>query len=726
MVQKMFRKGIEKHIAGQLTVAKKFYTFVLDVKPDHPDANHNMGLLKLDMGHCLDALPYFQTAIQANMGILQFWLSYGYALIRSNRSDEALRLIDLAKEYGFTAIELQDFYRQQDKQRKNLTDHASLSDNENKALDKNTSYKPLTPSKQQLDKKSSKNAAILCNKTSNELSKTENTRQRSETSHSPPADKINRLIYLYKQGKYKSVLELAEQILSQYPSAPKVWNLMGFAALASGAFEKGIRAFKKVTILTPDNPYAHYNFASSLKKQGKLNEAISAFKTALFLKPDHYNSYNNLGNVFRELGQFDEALANFRTAATFTSDNALIHKNIAEVLKLRNEFEAAIKAYDKVLALEPDNTDIYINIAAIRREQGKINLAIAAYKKAITIEIDNALAHRNLSTLVKYAPSDPQIRIVGEFLKRTDLSDNDLCQFHFTFAKMHQDLGNFDLALENYVAGGNVRQKLLSYDFQNDENLFKKIKENSTNVKNCPSIGDNKAYDLTPIFILGMPRSGTSLIENIISSHTQVHGAGELNLVDKFGLDLSTGTQVVTPHKIAAFRNDYMSQLYKLAENKKYVADKMPHNFLHTGLILRAIPEAKIVHVKRDPAATCWSNFKHYFPISGLGYCYGLESTVEYYKMYQELMKLWTKLYPDQIYDLSYDELTEKQEIETRKLLKYLGLEWQISCMSPQDNKRVVKTASMQQVKKPVYRGSSESWRKFEQNLGGVFDRLYD
>ena len=150
----------------------------------------------------------------------------------------------------------------------------------------------------------------------------------------------------------------------------------------------------------------------------------------------------------------------------------------------------------------------------------------------------------------------------------------------------------------------------------------------------------------------------------------------------------------------------------------------MPHNFLYLGLILKVFPEVKIIHVNRDPMATCWSNFKHYFPVNGLGYSYDLGDTVEYFKLYKDLMILWNDLYPDRIYQLNYEKLTIEQNTETRKLIDYLELNWDEICLSPHKNKRIVRTASSQQVREKIYKGSSESWRKFEPYLKNVFHDL--
>ena len=169
-------------------------------------------------------------------------------------------------------------------------------------------------------------------------------------------------------------------------------------------------------------------------------------------------------------------------------------------------------------------------------------------------------------------------------------------------------------------------------------------------------------------------------------------------------------------------RKAYLNELEKVSNGYRFVSDKMPHNFLHIGLLLNAMPEAKVIHVKRDPAATCWSNFKQIWFENGLGYSYNLKDTVNYFELYQDLMEFWDHQYSEHIYHLDYDKLTVEQGPETRKLIEHLELDWEDACLSPQYNKRSVRTASQQQVRQKVYKDSSQAWRKYEPFLNGVFD----
>ena len=200
--------------------------------------------------------------------------------------------------------------------------------------------------------------------------------------------------------------------------------------------------------------------------------------------------------------------------------------------------------------------------------------------------------------------------------------------------------------------------------------------------------------------------------------------AGELKDISHYGSLLAQGVTEATSQTVSEFRKNYLCKLTKRSDGKHFVTDKLPQNFRYIALICSAFPEAKIVHVQRDTAATCWSNYKHYFPASGLGYCYDLDDVTDYYALYSDLMQFFQTFYSDRIYNLDYEKLTTDQNSESKNLIQYLGLEWENACLSPQENKRAVRTASQQQVRQKVYQGSSQQWRKYKPFLNGAFDRL--
>ncbi|MDA9813374.1 tetratricopeptide repeat protein, partial [Planktomarina temperata] len=462
----------------------------------------------------------------------------------------------------------------------------------------------------------------------------------------------------------------------------------------------------------------------TLKDQGKLDEAIEAYKKALAIKPDYADAYNNMGNALKDQGKLEEAIEAYNKALAIKPDYAEAYNNMGIALKDKGKLEEAIKAYNKALAIKPDYTEAYNNLGATLQDQGKLEEAIKAYNNALAIKPDFADAHRLLSLLTKYTPDTAQISDVEALLQQIDINDSDRCNLLYTNAKMQEDLGDLSAAYASYVAGGGLRQKLLKYEFTQDEHLFDQIKRIAPKFKDVALSAASEPITHTPIFILGMPRSGTTLVEQIASSHSEVAGAGELKYVSLFGGQLAAGLTAPTLEAVSTFRERYLAELAKRAEGQPFVTDKMPQNFLYIALICAALPEAKIVHVQRSAEATCWSNFMHYFVLKGLGYSYNLGDTVKYYKLYKDLMHFWYQSYSDRIYNLDYDRLTEDQAPKTRRLIAYLGLNWEDACLAPEKNKRSVRTASQQQVRQKVYKGSSQAWRKYEPFLDGVFDEL--
>ena len=303
-----------------------------------------------------------------------------------------------------------------------------------------------------------------------------------------------------------------------------------------------------------------------------------------------------------------------------------------------------------------------------------------------------------------------------------DTNEIDKCHISYALAKAHEDLGQLDEAFYYLKSGGDLRKQALNYSLDRDEALFESIKSSANLIKQqsiLPEPAQSK-----PIFILGMPRSGTTLIEQIISCHSQVLGAGELDYLSVLGADIIEQKVAINSSNLASIREKYFDSTNRLSTGYKYITDKQPQNFLYIALIAAAFPEAKIIHVTRQAAAVCWSNFKNFFSSDGLGYSYNLGDTVKYYKLYENLMGFFRELYGSLIYEVNYDDLVVDQENHTRNLIGHIGLDWEEECLSPHLNRRIVQTASNQQVRQKVYTGSSAEWKKFEPYLEDVFDKL--
>tara|TARA_B100001057_G_scaffold267519_1_gene267660 strand:+ start:429 stop:3359 length:2931 start_codon:yes stop_codon:yes gene_type:complete len=961
--------GVEAQKKGEIQKATNLYTAILKVQPNHPDANHNLGVIAVSIGKAQEALPFFESAIDANPKISQFWLSYVNALVILDNLNDAQNILIQAKENGIADEDIakldqeiaekilknedynqQDFFNKAKMLKENdqyddainilakgiylfpkdiklitLLSHCYILKNNIKDAESNhkkaTKIDPNYPSvrwnevRLLLKNKRVSEAANVASETNKEFpndieglsllgtclringetqnslkflnraieldnkcaealinrsiinlnlnrkkealidlenayqvkphfvqiwpllvnlkmefkqfseaiiilkSMIENDPKKAEnfaltaacyyhlseiepaliayqraisinpnyaeaynnigiiyknqnkldlalkaynkavSLHSNYAEAYNNIgVALKEQDQLDQALQAYQKAISINPNYAEAYNNMGNALKDQDKLEEAIVAYNKAISIKPDHAQAHGNLGVALQDQGKLEEAINAYDKALKLKPDYTQAYNNRGNALKDLGKFAEAVEAFEKALSINPDYAEAYNNLGITLKHQGKLDQAVNACDKALKLKPDYAEAYYNLGnalqdqdnldeaieaynkafSLRpyyaeaqnnlgtafQEQGKLDEAVEAYNKALSINPDYAKTHLNLSYIKKYKDDDDQLSQVQKLYKREDLREDQKCLLSFALAKMYEDAGKLDQAFLHLAEGNNLRKKLLKYSTHQDENLFRKLKIVQPNLlKHSLKIKKN-SIKFAPIFILGMPRSGTTLVEQIISSHSEVTGAGELQYVDQFGLSLSVGHKSVNTAEISIFRDRYLSEVSKLSNGKQFITDKMPQNFLFIALIYAALPEAKIIHVKRNAAATCWSNYKTYFTSDIIGYCYDLKDVVYYYNLYKDLMGHWQSQYGDRIYNLNYEELVSNQDNETRKLIRHLGLSWEAACLSPHKNKRSVRTASQQQVRKEIYKGSSEAWRKYERYLNSAFDSL--
>ena len=356
-VEQALREGIEAHKAGKVQDADRYYTAILKAQPKHPDANHNMGVLAVGVGKVQEALPFFKTAVEANPKVVQFWLSYIDALIKSDRITDAKAVFDQAKSNG---AEGEAF----DKLEKSLA-----------GLGKGVEAKAVS-------------------------------RQLQE----PPAAKLETLINLYNQKRHRELQTQASQLLKEFPNSINLYNIIGGANKSLGNFGEAIEAYKKAITLKPDFAEAYYNMGNALKEQGKLEEAIQAYTKTISINSNYAEAYLNLGNAFREQGKLEKAIESYTKAISINPNYAEAYTNMGNAFKEQGKLEEAIQAYNKAISRKPDYAEAYTNMGNALKEQGKLEETIQAYKKALSINPDYGSAKHMLSALtgdtVKTAPRE--------------------------------------------------------------------------------------------------------------------------------------------------------------------------------------------------------------------------------------------------------------------------------------------------------------------------------
>ena len=508
------------------------------------------------------------------------------------------------------------------------------------------------------------------------------------------------------------------------PSYAKAHNNLGVVLKELGRLDEAKEGYNLAVALEPKNAKAHYNLGITLKELGRSEEAEVSFRQAILLKPDYAEALNNLGITLKELGRLEDAEAAYMQAIALKRGYADAHNNLGVVLKELGRFDEAVASCKQAIALKPHVAQSHKNLGALLKDLGKFDKAAASYRRAIELKPDYAEAHMHLASIKTFKEQDEQYSKMLEIYYDKNICEEDRCQINFGLAKACEDLGSLEQAFAHYKAGNEQRKMLLKYNINQDIKLFSQIKSNYSKIDQISLASDKLSEDIMPVFIVGMPRSGTTLVEQIISSHSEITGAGELAYVAQFGAEIAAGSSVVNENAVYAFRHKYLTKLKAVSYGNLIVTDKMPHNFLYLGLLAAAFPEAKIIHVKRNPAAVCWANYKQYFVSKNLGYCYALDDIVNYYGLHENLIDFWASKLGERIYNLDYERLTVDQESETRRLIDYIGLTWDEKCLSPQDNERGVATASNLQVREKVYQGSSQNWKRYQPFLEGAFDSL--
>jgi len=506
----------------------------------------------------------------------------------------------------------------------------------------------------------------------------------------PSHERLSILLNYYQAGQYVEAETLAKSIIQLSPNHQFSWKVLGASLKQNGKNIEALTAMKKSVELAPKDSEAHNNLGVTLEGLGRLKEAEVSYRKAVKLKSDYVEAYNNLGNALKELGRLEEAEESYRKAIKLKFDYAEAHNNLGN----------------------------------LEKELGKLDNAKSSYLQAVTLKPDYAEAHRHLALMKKFKFKDEQYLKMRELYFDDNISKEQLCHINFGLAKACEDLEDYEQAFNHYNEGNKLRKKLLKYDISYDIRLFNQIKLGYDKIyKNSLEPSQYLVYP-NPIFIVGMPRSGTTLVEQIISSHPKVKGAGELNFAEKFGREIATGTSEVNQKTIIDFHNKYLIKLKNISDGKSFITDKMPLNFRFLGLLISSFPSCKIIHVKRNSAAVCWANYKQLFIKHNNEYSYSIDDILNYHKLYENIMEFWFKNFSKRIYNLNYELLTTNQENEIRKLISYIGLDWDEKCLSPQNNKRVVATASSLQIREKIYQDSSQQWKKYQKYLNGAFDNF--
>ncbi|PRC94063.1 tetratricopeptide repeat-containing sulfotransferase family protein [Solimicrobium silvestre] len=495
------------------------------------------------------------------------------------------------------------------------------------------------------------------------------------------------------------------QVVQLRPEFAEAWFNLGNCLFAQNRHPEAEISYREALRINPDYAEAHNHLGIALREQERLTEAEQSYRNALRLKPDYVDVHYNLGNALSELDRIPEAEVCYHRALEFNPDYAEAHNNLGIALKTAGRLEEAKLSLEKAMSINPEFLEPYVGIASLKT----------------------------------YRENDPQIALLEKQLATVhELKPEAQIRFWFAIGKMYEDLGRFDASFSAYEKGNRLKFSSVTWDEEKEIAFIDRIKKLFTKVffDRSDALADmtnrqptsNIASERTPIFILGMPRSGTSLLEQILSTHPSVFGAGELVIMKEVIVNAALSEDYLHyPDAIANFSleqwhqlgQSYLDKVWELAPHSSHITDKMPANFLHIGMIHLMFPNAKIIHAMRDPMDSCFSCYSRIFSKNNLAFSYDLNSLGHYYNRYITLMEHWHTVLPaGTILDCRYEDLVENTEAQAKRILHYIGLPWDERCLDFHKNKRRVKTASQAQVQKPIYKSSVARWKHYKKYLG--------
>ena len=530
------------------------------------------------------------------------------------------------------------------------------------------------------------------------------------------------IIQLFKEKKFKKISKISKTFLEKYKTDIDVLHVVIISEINCNNFIKAENLTKELLDIK-ESKEIYYLYGNILKLQNKYEEAITAYKKSIKLDETFSEAYNNLANVQKKIELIDEAYRNYEKSIKYNKRNLQAYFNLANLFRSEKKFDLAIVNFKHVINIDENFVQAYSNIGQIYASLGIVMEAEKYLQLAIEKDGQHIESYKSYFLLKKIKEDDKIYLKLKNLINNDQIKNIEKQNMLYSLSKASFDIGKDNEAFTFLEKANELRlrevkfsQKKIEKNYQRLKDIFSKIYEKK--------IEFYKKYNSYPIFILGMPRSGTSLLEQIISNHSMVYGGGELSLltntINKFDNELDFNFL----DTLTKIRDDDLFNLNKLSK-KKYLTDELPGNFKFIGIILESIPEAKIIHVERNPMAVCWSNYKsNFLSNNGMEYTLRQKDIAEFFTSYNNLMKFWSEKFPGKIINIDYENLIENYEFEVKNLLLKLNLKWEDQVLKFYENKRSVDTASFMQVREKIYKNSSEQWKKYQNFLSPMIETL--
>ena len=584
-----------------------------------------------------------------------------------------------------------------------------------------------------------------------------------------PSSRRKKAEALLKNQQFDQARDLFQQICKLDSHDAGAWFMLGLTNAKLGNLDQAVECYQRAAAIRPDFWQAHYNLGKTLhdlghldeaeasynktvglnpgvpqafnnlgillQMRGRLIEALACYRSALRYKPDFYTAHINIGSILHQMGRDREAETSYLQALKINSTEPVALKNLAATQLYLGKYDSALHNWQQLERLYPGQTDIPVFKAKILERQGQFDKAYNIIEPLIDQGKENADIALIFASLCHHVGRcNEAIAMLERVLSVDDKNhnDGDRPALYFRLGELYDARQDYDQAFKHFQTANDLIP--IKYDSDAFTASVKKLIEafDSQNLSNLPR-GSN--HSERPVFIVGMPRSGTTLVEQILASHPEVYGAGELDHIRLAIDDLPRTGELQKPYpdclvELTQETYDHIAQSYldhlkQLSTRERYVIDKMPGNFLHLGFIALLFPKAHIIHCMREPLDTCLSCYFSDFK-GAHSYAYRLEDLGHYYRNYERLMQHWNAVLDIPILNVSYEALIADQEGMTRRLLDFLALEWDDACLRFHENKRFVNTLSYSQVRQPINTRSIGRWKHYERYLEPLKASLLD
>jgi tetratricopeptide (TPR) repeat protein len=657
---------------GRLEEAAARHRSAIELQPDYAEAHNNLGSVLRDLTHLDEAAASYRKAIALNPEFLMAHNNLGLALHSLGRPEEA------AASFGRVLARKPEFF----------DSHCHLAN---------------------------------CLR---DLGRLEEATESFRRAVHLKADHVPALMglsdTLLALGRFEEAAHGYRIVIGLRPDFADAHNNLGNALRDSGHMGDSAASYRRALDLQPTHAKLHNNLGNALVDLGRIDEAVASYTRALELEPDLLKAHSNLGGALRELGKLDDAETSYQRALAIRADSPEVLTNLGVVQRLQGRADTAETTLRQALDLNPDAVATLNSLADLCADRGQFSEAEALYRRSAAIQPDSAQAWAGMAALRKMSPEDAHWIAQAERIATGPLRPRDRAQLHFAIGKYYDDVRDFEPAFSNYRRANEIAKSYSPvHDRRHLESTFAFI-ANLYDRKWLERSAVRPAGSSRPIFIVGMPRSGTSLAEQILASHPGVFGAGELAYWKTASLEVGRAElQAGSGHaELARLADGYLRTLSGLSADAVRVVDKMPGNFAHLGMIHAALPGARIIHMRRNPLDTCLSIYFQNFHVAH-SYAHDLEDLAHYYTEYEGLMQHWRAILPPQsILEVPYEALVTEPEVWSRKMVEFAGMPWDAACLNFHRTSRRVSTFSKWQVRQKISRSSVERWRNYAQFVG--------